>query len=204
MRTLRSFALLAATALLVGACTAQEAGPQSEPQSGPPRDISRITTGELQSRWWSWAASSPARSNPVADQDGTFCAENQPVDAWFLAGTFGGKAERRCSIPADRPVAFPLLNFTGSEAECKELMAEAKGTVMLDRTEVAVERVEPTAIRITGVEGNPVTGQAGTVTTQGCGLWVRLGTVPAGEHTLTIEGSAGSFSLSVGYALKIG
>ncbi|MFD6877886.1 MULTISPECIES: signal protein [unclassified Streptomyces] len=200
MRIGRSFALLGATALLVGACTAPDAAEVArQPQPG----IAELSTGELQSRWWSWAASSPEDSNPVTDPDGSFCAQKQPTDAWFLAGTFGGRAERRCSIPAERPVVFPLLNFTGTKAECSARLAEAKGTVRLGTTEVAVERIEPTPIRITGVEGNPVTGQAESLATHGCGLWVRLGPVPAGTASLTIEGSAGSFSLSVTYNLQV-
>ncbi|MFI8387377.1 signal protein [Streptomyces sp. NPDC085540] len=199
MRTTRSLILLAVTALLAGACAAPEV--EDDPRR-PPTGIAELTTGELQSRWWSWAASSPARSNPVADPDGSFCAENQPADAWYLAGTFGGKAERRCSIPKGRPVVFPLLNFTGTKAECAARLAEAQGTVTWGRTEVAVERIEPTTIRIEGVEGNPVTQTAGAVTTYGCGLWVRLGPV-WDDGTLTIEGSAGSFSLSVTYELTV-
>ncbi|MFF3014825.1 signal protein [Streptomyces sp. NPDC057939] len=200
MRIRRSFVLLAAAALPIGACTAPDS---EEPARQPQAGIAQLSAGELQSRWWSWAASSPEDSNPVSDPDGSFCAQNQPSDAWFLAGTFGGKAERRCSIPAERPVAFPLLNFTGTKAECTARLAEAKGTVKLGTTEVPVERIEPTPIRITGVEGNPVTGEAGSLNTHGCGLWVRLGPVPVGSTSLTIEGSAGSFSLSVSYDLQV-
>ncbi|CAM5590692.1 signal protein [Streptomyces avidinii] len=198
MRTGRSLILLAATALLAGACAAPEADPRR-----PPPGIGELSTGELQSRWWSWAASSPARSNPVADPDGSFCAENQPADVWYLAGTVGGRAERRCSIPKGRPVVLPVLNFTGTKAECAAQLAEAQGTVVWGRTDVAVERIEPTTIRIKGVEGNPLTRKAGTVTTYGCGLWVRLGPV-WDSGALTIEGSAGSASTSVRYDLRVG
>ncbi|MFJ7588725.1 signal protein [Streptomyces sp. NPDC097617] len=192
--------LLAATALLAAACAAPET--QDDPRRPPP-GMAELSTGELQSRWWSWAASSPAGSNPVADTDGSFCAEKQPADAWYLAGTFGGKAERRCSIPKGRPVVFPVLNFTGTKAECAARLAEAKGTVRWGGAEVMLERMEPVPIRIEGVEGNPVTREAGTVSTHGCGLWVRLGPV-WDKDTLTIEGSAGSFSLSVTYELQVG
>ncbi|MEU4355161.1 signal protein [Streptomyces virginiae] len=201
MRTGRSFMLLAVTALLVGGCSAGQA--EDDPRR-PPRGIAELSTAEIQSRWWSWAASSPAATNPVSDPDGRFCAENQPADAWFLAGTFGGKAGRRCAIPVARPVVFPVVNFTGTKAECAAKMAEAEGKVVIGSSDVAVERMEPTAIRIKGVEGNPVTQTAETVNTYGCGLWVRLGPVPGGTGTLTIDGTAGSFSLSVTYELEVG
>ncbi|MFE5491904.1 signal protein [Streptomyces virginiae] len=192
--------LLAATVLLVGGCSAAQA--EEDPRQ-PPRGIAELSTGEIQSRWWSWAASSTAATNPVSDPDGRFCAENQPADAWYLAGTFGGKAERRCAIPAGRPVVFPVLNFTGTKAECEAKLAEAQGKVLLDTATVMVERMEPTAIEIKGVEGNPVTGKAGTVKTHGCGLWVRLGPVPGGTGTLSIDGTAGSLSVAVTYELEV-
>ncbi|RST06007.1 signal protein [Streptomyces sp. WAC05950] len=165
--------------------------------------MAELGTGEIQSRWWSWAASSAAATNPVSDTDGRFCAENQPADAWYLAGTFGGKAERRCAVPAGRSVVFPVVNFTGTKAECAAKLAEAQGKVLLDTATVMVERMEPTAIEIKGVEGNPVTGKAGTVKTYGCGLWVRLGPVPGGTGTLSIDGTAGSLSVAVTYELEV-
>ncbi|MFJ2751770.1 MULTISPECIES: hypothetical protein [unclassified Streptomyces] len=200
MRRGRSLILLAATALLAGACAAPAI--EDDPRRPPP-GLGELSTGELQSRWWSWAASSPAGSDPVADPDGSLCARNQPADTWYLAGTSKGRAERRCSVPKGRPVAFPVLNFTGTKAECAARLAEAQGTVVWGRSDVAVERIEPTPIRIEGVEGNPVTGKAGTVTTHGCGLWVRLGPV-WDTGPLTIEGSAGSVSVSVAYDLQVG
>ncbi|MEJ8645022.1 signal protein [Streptomyces sp. MS1.HAVA.3] len=201
MRIGRSFILLAAAVLLVGGCTAAEA--EDDPRR-PPRSIAELSTAEIQSRWWSWAASSRPATNPMSDPDGRFCADNQPADAWYLAMPLGGKAERRCAIPQGRPVVFPVINFTGTKDECAAKLAGAEGKVMLDSTHVeGVERMEPTAIRIKGVEGNPVTQKAGTVETYGCGLWVRLGPVPGGTGTLTVDGTAGSLSLSVTYKLEV-
>lgn len=49
-------------------------------------------------RWWQWADSIPTPLNPASDKTGQNCAQSQSGPVWFLAGTFGGKAERPCSI----------------------------------------------------------------------------------------------------------
>jgi len=65
----------------------------------------------LPARWWSWAAAAPDTQSPVADTTGTFCDLNQPDDVFFVAGTFGETGVRRaCTIPAGKPVYFPVLN----------------------------------------------------------------------------------------------
>ncbi|MFB7208610.1 hypothetical protein [Streptomyces sp. NPDC056255] len=67
--------------------------------------------GALAGRWWQWALSAPDDRSPVRDTTGEHAAWNQPDDLWFLAGTYGGRVVRRCAIPSDRPVFFPVLNM---------------------------------------------------------------------------------------------
>ena len=66
--------------------------------------------GELSGRWWTWALSAPDDHDPVKDTTGEHAAWNQPDDLWFLAGTYGGHVVRRCAVPSDRPLFFPVLN----------------------------------------------------------------------------------------------
>ncbi|MBT2403721.1 MULTISPECIES: hypothetical protein [unclassified Streptomyces] len=83
MRIGRSLVLLAATALLAGACAGRSAEPGSrggaepgsrggaDPAAGASAGAAgsgRFGSAELQGRWWTWAASSPRRSNPVVDR----------------------------------------------------------------------------------------------------------------------------------------
>ncbi|MEU9165566.1 signal protein [Streptomyces sp. NPDC048424] len=212
MRTGRSFVLAAGAALLAAACTAPASSPSAAPSAAEPSSAApsapvaagRLGGAELQGRWWNWAASSPERSNPVQDRDGTFCAANQPGDVWFLAGSFGEELQRTCSVPAGRPVAFPLVNLVGDASGCASWMKGAKGAAVLDGRPLTAERYEGSAIRLTGVEGNPVTGGAGTSGGLACGLWVQIDPLSPGPHTLRIEGSSGSFALSVGYDLQVG
>jgi len=61
--------------------------------------------------WWQWCYSFPEGSSPVADLTGQFSKNGQSYDSvWFLAGTFGGKAERNCTITKEMAIFFPILN----------------------------------------------------------------------------------------------
>jgi hypothetical protein len=52
----------------------------------------------------------PAAVNPNLDATGDNCSQGQVDDVWFLAGNFGGEVERDCTIPAGKPVFFPVVN----------------------------------------------------------------------------------------------
>src|SRR4051812_10445570 len=90
--------------------------PQPSPPASPPASLE-----VLQGRWWNWAASFPAATNPVTDKTGAECARDQPADAWFLAGTLGGTFTRTCAIPPGRTVVAPLVNlFSEGPDDCRE------------------------------------------------------------------------------------
>ncbi|KOX38600.1 signal protein [Streptomyces sp. NRRL F-6491] len=157
----------------------------------------------MQGRWWTWAATEPEATNPVADTDGSACARNQPDDVWFLAGTFGGRAKRACEVPGGRPVVVPVVNRVGDGRTCADFMSTARGTVVLDGEPVEPERHEDDSILVEGAPGNPVTGEEGRFTATGCGLWVRLPSLAPGAHTLKVTGRSGDFSTGVDYALTV-
>ncbi|MFD7028537.1 hypothetical protein ACFWAR_10950 [Streptomyces sp. NPDC059917] len=69
-----------------------------------------LDSGELAARWWKWALSAPSGRSPVEDTTGEHAHWRQPADVWFLAGTYGGRVVRRCTVPTDRPLFFPVLN----------------------------------------------------------------------------------------------
>ena len=61
--------------------------------------------------WWLWCYSQPSDSNPISDLTGKYSASGQLYEkVWFLAGTFGGRAERICQIPSGRAIFFPIIN----------------------------------------------------------------------------------------------
>ncbi|NEC17615.1 signal protein [Streptomyces parvus] len=163
----------------------------------------RGSSAALQGRWWSWAASEPDGTNPVVDRDGSLCGRNQPRDVWFLAGTFGGQVKRDCRVPHGRPIALPVINSFGDRERCADFMGDARGTVVLDGEPVEPEVHEGDAIVVEGAPGNPVTGEEGTFTATGCGLWVQIPSLAPGTHSLAIRGQSGGFSVGVDYALTV-
>lgn len=201
--------------LLVGCGSATEparsaAAPtvSTAPATAPATATAKAATGtldpaELQGRWWSWAATEPERTNPVADRNGRLCDRNQPRDVWFLAGTFGGFAKRACVVPEGRPIAFPVVNYSGTKVDCADFMKDARGSVILDGRSVEPERRAADAIRVRSARGNAVTGEAGRLNTTGCGLWVQLPPLPSGTHTLYVLGAARDFSTGVLYTLTV-
>jgi hypothetical protein len=66
--------------------------------------------GEWAGEWWKWAIGIPAATNPILDPTGEFGTIDQKGPVWFLAGTFGGKAERSLTVPKGKWLFFPLLN----------------------------------------------------------------------------------------------
>ncbi|WP_037334039.1 hypothetical protein [Saccharomonospora piscinae] len=216
MRLRRSTLVLASTTVLLGACSASSTGPpdssgmtansltsETAPSRDAPRDRGPLDTADLQGRWWTWAASSEDDSNPVADPDGSRCAEDQPTDVWFLAGSFGERVTRTCTMPAAVPVAFPVVNYIGDAESCDVFLSSARGSAVLDDRELEPQRHEATIVTVNAVEGNPVTGSGGRFQTHACGLWVQLEPLAPGNHELRIRGASGSLEIAVDYELQV-
>ncbi|MFG3344274.1 hypothetical protein ACGF1Z_04315 [Streptomyces sp. NPDC048018] len=66
--------------------------------------------GALSARWYRWARSAPRWLDPIRDREGKHGGRRQPRDVWFLAGNFGGRVVRHCTVPAGTPVFFPVIN----------------------------------------------------------------------------------------------
>ncbi len=190
MRSVVRFLAVAAL-LSVVACGAEDAGPD-EPETSEPGG--RLDAAELQGRWWSWSYESHHAA--VSDKTGADCDVDQPADVWFLAGTFGGRAERSCTLPADRPLAFPIVNITTTvESDCQDFLASASGEAKLDGRPVTIDTLEATEVTIKTDHG-PGDYVA-------CGLWAQTEGLDAGRHRLTLSGRAGSFRTSVDYTLIV-
>ncbi|MEG3634374.1 hypothetical protein [Micromonospora palythoicola] len=159
----------------------------------------------VQQRWWAWAAAEPTATNPVADPDGGDCARNQPGDVWFVAGTFGGRAERRCAVPAGRPIIAPLVNLVSDDpADCEGFLDEADGWAVLDMQRVTPARMASEPVRFEVVAGSPLFGSdGGTFDGVACGLWVALEPPDPGEHQLVLRGLAGDLNVWVEYTLDV-
>jgi hypothetical protein len=205
-----SAAVLGLTVAALGACSTPSDPPAPDPApatsaAGPaPATSAAEAPGAYQGRWWTWAATEPEATNPVADRTGQHCARNQPDDVWFLAGTFGGSVKRTCRVPAGRRIVAPLVNLVaGSSADCADFMADARGSAALDGTKLKPERRAGDDVLVDAAAGNALGFETGRVSGTACGLWVRFGPLPAGKHTLKIRGAAADFAVAVDYTLRV-
>jgi len=173
--------------------------------------------------WWQWALSPPKDKNPIVDNTGKFSEQGQAGPVWFLAGNFGGKLTRKCSVPAGKAVFFPVLNQLGHDrfdmAEEKDLRAFAK--IVADSAqglEVIVDgkplknvkqyRVESPLFVLHGpakAEEEVFPGIAGKHKSVSDGYWVMLKPLAPGAHVIRFKGrfEATPLNLDVTYELTV-
>lgn len=162
-----------------------------------PGALSTQAAMELQGRWWSWARSQPPAQDPVADTVGTHCDVDQPADVWFLAGTNGGHATRRCEVPAGVPLAGPAItNLTETQGLCTGFMFEAEGEVLVDGTAQPLTRIDAAPMTLT-VDGKSTEAVS-------CGLWFWIEPLPVGEHEVRLRGGdEWGFDTSATYTITV-
>jgi hypothetical protein len=85
-----------------------------------------LTYGEWTAKWWQWAFSIPEALNPMIDDTGRNCANNQTGPVWFLSGTSGGAVTRQCTIPSDKGILIPIINVECDSATDPTLDTEAE------------------------------------------------------------------------------
>jgi hypothetical protein len=178
---------------------------------------------ELAARWWQWVLEIPAAQNPLLDTTGEFAAVGQSGPVWFLAGTWGGgPATRRFTVPAGKPLFFPIVNYFAcgflhapglnsdyppgpiayERAMCKEfidtvtyLACEVDG-VAIQITQQNREQSVPFALYLPA--GN-VFQEAPTWSAPGVdeGYYVLLAPLARGQHTIRFAAAGPDFSLEV-------
>ena len=159
------------------------------------------TWEEWTADWWKWALSLPVDQNPITDSTGANASYNQRGPVWFLAGTFGGVAERTCEIPAEKAIFFPISCNETSFAECPnfkteaELRAFAKADIDQVKTIMAtvdgrrlsnsdlVRRQSP-SFELDLPEGNAVGAPAGKTRSNSDGYWAFLKPLSPGKHVI--------------------
>ncbi|MFC7613991.1 hypothetical protein ACFQV2_10930 [Actinokineospora soli] len=56
---------------------------------------------------------------------------------------------------------------------------------------------------MTGVDENPVSGEAGRFRGHACGRWAVVDPLPPGKHTVEVRGRGPSFEVDVDYVLTV-
>ena len=201
-----------------------------------PRDANTYgnSYGEWSARWWQWAFSIPAATNPGLDETGAHCAEGQSGPVWFLASSFfGGTFHRTCTVPAEKALFFPIIQavFGAGAFDCEPTvpgvacnlatlrMAAAAAmdpvtlTASLDGKQLRDlqdQRVQSPVFTLTYPEDNAPQVSPGTYAPQVAdGYWLMLAPLAAGTHTIHFKSiiTGGPFAGSeteVTYYLTVG
>ncbi|MFI1256257.1 hypothetical protein ACH4U6_21120 [Streptomyces netropsis] len=149
----------------------------------------------LAARWWQWALSAPDDRDPVRDETGEFADWQQPDDFWFLAGTYGGRVVRRCSIPANRSVFFPVFNTQRPvpwHSRKPMVMEVAEATAYLNGAALPLDEFTSRPFRSAGRRR------------VAWGLWAGLAPLVPGQYVLEINASTtGGFWVATTYHLTV-
>jgi len=155
--------------------------------------------------WWKWFVSIPASISPADDPTGARCAQSQnDSNVWYLAATFGGKAERTCTIPSGKALFFTVIgiacnakqDMVKTEAEFRECVRE-----IMDYLRLATAQLD--GVNIPNVEQYRLTSSIFPVDLPKGALWgappgptnmsadavyLMIPPLSKGEHTLHFGG----------------
>lgn len=179
-----------------------------------------IIYSEWTARWWRWLLEQPSDVNPVYDQSGSRCSQNQIYSSvWFLAGTMGSKVLRKCVIPGSKSLLFPIINYayaaeddTKTESELTEIVRQeidkiAEMQISLDGIKIPdleTFRVRTPVFEVFLPKNNIFNNEAGLNRVVSDGYWFFCDLKP-GHHVLSSFGSclAGTINIDVFYELTI-
>jgi hypothetical protein len=156
---------------------------------------------EWSTEWYKWVLSIPKENNPVLDNTGENCAHKQNGSVWFLAGTIGGQAKRRCTIPAEKGVLFPIVVKECSFAEDRDLNTEselsARAKEDIDHVIYMETEIDGTKVKDLGnyrvssglfnlifPQSNIYDVEPGPTQAVCNGYWILLKPLPQGRHTI--------------------
>jgi hypothetical protein len=209
---------------------AQEAGSSNSTPSVFPPDSKPygLTYGEWTAKWWQWAYMMPEANNPMVDNTGEKCANNQSGPVWFLAGTAGGAVTRECTIPSGTAILVPIINVVCDSALDPSLDTEAKlrecartdqdtvtaKEITVDGTNIAnldSYRFQSPVFNLTYPENNIAGVAPQTAKAVSDGFWVLLEPLSPGTHEIHFKSVLGdptaigtaNFALDVRYMLTV-
>jgi hypothetical protein len=172
--------------------------------------------------WWKWFISIPVDRSPALDSTGELSGTSQyQPNVWFLAGTFGGSANRSCTIPKNKAILFPIINYQCSfadgpsfrteddlEERCRlEIDKIVEISAALDNKPIPTNkyRVHSKCFMVSMPPNNSLGVISGTTTMASDGYWLFIEPLPVGMHKLTSFGSclAGRIRIGCTYDIQI-
>jgi hypothetical protein len=112
------------------------------------------TYAQWSAEWCKWLLSIPRKKSPVMDDTGRNCSYHQGGSVWFLVGTLGGQATRKCIIPPRKSILFPIVVKECSYAEDIDLKTddELSSRVREDMDHVVHMEANIDGVKIYGLE----------------------------------------------------
>jgi hypothetical protein len=187
-----------------------------------------LTYGEWTAKWWQWAYLMPEANNPMVDDTGKNCANNQTGLVWFLAGTGGGAVTRECTIPSDKAILIPIVNVECDSAVDSSLDTEAelRACAKADQDTVIAKEITVDGFNIGNLDSyrfqsplfnltfpeNNIAGVAPqTAKAVSDGFWILLEPLSPGSHEIRFKAALGdptaigttNFALDVRYLLTV-
>lgn len=172
-------------------------------------------------KWWRWLLSIPKARNPALDSSGvnSTCNQDDP-NVWFLAGTFGGSAERKCKIPSEKAIFMPIINYECSFADAptvtteQELAAKCRNEIddirdlafmlnELSLTDMFPYRMRSPPFTIHLVENNVLDVDAGPTQMVSDGYWIFLKPLTTGMFHIKSFASCRSGKIRIGTSYEL-
>jgi hypothetical protein len=201
----------------------------------PPAQRSfQMSYGEWSARWWQFVFGLPEADNPLNDTTGALCGKAQWGPVIFLYGTTGGDpVVRTCTIPGNKGLLIPIVNFGGSVPEdgttIEEVAGVAQGAADLIDVSTLVFTIDGIPVGNLGKYRfqSPVFSYTGSIpnvfseigcvaTSPHCyegfhdqaladGYWVLVNPLPPGHHTIHVHGEVPDwdFVVDVTYHLTV-
>jgi hypothetical protein len=205
---IKSLAGVVALALLLGSPAWADPDGRGERAFAVTERVQGKTYPQWARAFFQWAYGIRKDRNPITDQTGEFAAEGQAGPVWFLAGNLGGKTVRKVSIPANKPVFFPIVySFPHPDTVTDDEAMQLRAKALADRVtemeagldnrpieDVKQYRVATGTFLLTFPARRSQTVHPALVGTQKLaanGYWIMLRPLPAGDHTLRIKGKVG-------------
>jgi hypothetical protein len=186
--------------------------------------------GNLTGDWWNWAVSTNPSPIEGSYRGGTQCDGNFVDGVYFLAGSNTTRAVKRtCTVPADTPILFPVVNtvcsaaptvqqpdgtFTGDPKPYTKCTKDFLDTLLVDSTTFAT--LDGQNLEIQRLESGPFTWTfashsgifpsvpPGSYDAAASGLWVYIpqGLEP-GTYTLQFGGTYPNFGFEQNITYKL-
>ncbi len=183
------------------------------------------TYGHWTVKWWQWCLSTPKPINPAVDKTGEYTnINNRTNEVWFLAGKVADEnrnlPNRFCTIPAGKPILFPVINCEANPLEYPDLNTHQELLQRVNRDEDTIIKkecfVDGSKIPPQRVKSDPpvfelkidadsifnVNGSGSTYASSD-GYWVFLKPLNIGQHIIHFEGACEYGKLNSGADYRI-